>query len=175
MLNVLERIYRVTRLKVVKSTIHYWPDPIYGVTRVIDKAKKEAKVSWLYSSKFYYLVCFWTSKELYPMHVSQIWSIISKILFKICNTVDFVWTHYSKMSLVMRNIQGVSFEILQFQMAVAQKLCIFDLMLVKPKCVWEAVVFFNVSWIFHQIEIYRWKMTKTFTKLRGLMDRTLDW
>ena len=28
-------------------------------------------------------------------------------------------------------------------MAVPLKLCIFDLTLVKPKCVWEAVVFFN--------------------------------
>ena len=34
-----------------------------------------------------------------------------------------------------KNIQGVSFEILQFQMVVAQKLYIFDPMLVKPKCV----------------------------------------
>ena len=34
-----------------------------------------------------------------------------------------------------KKVQGVSFEILQFQMAVVQKLCIFDPMLVKPKCV----------------------------------------
>ena len=33
------------------------------------------------------------------------------------------------------NIQGVSFEILLFQMAVAQKRCIFDPMLAKPKWV----------------------------------------
>ena len=40
------------------------------------------------------------------------------------------------------NIHGVSFEISRFQIAVAQKQCIFDPMLVKIKCVWEAVVFF---------------------------------
>ena len=42
-------------------------------------------------------------------------------------------------------LQGVSFEILLFQMAVIQKLCIFDPMLLKPKCVWEAVVLFIIS------------------------------
>ena len=43
----------------------------------------------------------------------------------------------------MRNIQGVSFEILQFQMAVAQKLCIFDPMLKKPKRVFSGGSFFT--------------------------------
>ena len=38
-------------------------------------------------------------------------------------------------------LQGVSFEILGFQMAVVLKLCIIDPMLVKPKIVWETVAF----------------------------------
>ena len=46
-------------------------------------------------------------------------------------------SHKSNEGIVLKDaqIQGVSFEILQFQMAVAQKWCIFDPMLVKPKCV----------------------------------------
>ena len=41
-------------------------------------------------------------------------------------------------------VQGVSLEILVFQMVVVQKLCIFDPMLVKPKCVWELAVYFKI-------------------------------
>ena len=49
--------------------------------------------------------------------------------------------YHWKGSKVTWPLQGVSFEILLFQMAVAQKWYIFDPMLVKPKLVWEAVVF----------------------------------
>ena len=36
---------------------------------------------------------------------------------------------------ILLSLQGVSFEILRFQMAVVPKLCISDPKLVKPKCV----------------------------------------
>ena len=40
-----------------------------------------------------------------------------------------------------RQIQGVPFTIYPKEMAVALKWCIFDPMLVKPKCVWEVADF----------------------------------
>ena len=43
------------------------------------------------------------------------------------------------------HVQGVSFEILEFQKAVALKWCIFDPGLVKPKCVWEVEVYLKNS------------------------------
>ena len=53
------------------------------------------------------------------------------------------------------SIQFVPIENYEKWMALALKQCIFDPMLVKPKCVWEAVVFFNFqkfvyifSWLF---------------------------
>ena len=54
------------------------------------------------------------------------------------NSYQILWNHGD---VRWCKIQGVSFEILGFQMAVAQKWWIFDPMLVKPKCVWEGVVY----------------------------------
>ena len=47
-------------------------------------------------------------------------------------------------------LQGVPFEKSQKEMAVALKRYIFDPMLVKPKLVWEAVVFCAKNWIFEK-------------------------
>ena len=45
----------------------------------------------------------------------------------------------------LRIVQDFPFENCQKEMAVALKKCLFDPILVKPKCVWEAVVFSQFS------------------------------
>ena len=51
-----------------------------------------------------------------------------------------VWI-FRELEFIIEDVQGVPFEKSQKEMAVELKRCIFDRVLVKPKCVWEAVVF----------------------------------
>ena len=60
-----------------------------------------------------------------------------------CSTKTMhIWPYVGKAKMCLRESLIEYRHILQFQIAVAQKRCIFDPMLKKPKCVWEAVVFF---------------------------------
>ena len=71
-------------------------------------------------------------------------------------------------------IQGVSFEIFWFQMTVALNWWGSDPKLVKPKCVWGAVVFSKYQMVFHPCKIYRTKMASICINLHGLMDKAVD-
>ena len=64
----------------------------------------------------------------------------------------------------MSLIQGVQFEKSQKEIAKALKQCIFNLLLVKPKCVWEVVrSFFQFSKIclHFQLIVYKFKKKPT--------------
>ena len=43
----------------------------------------------------------------------------------------------------MINVQGDPNQNLRFLLAITQKICVSDPMLVKPKCVWEAYIYFK--------------------------------
>ena len=73
-----------------------------------------------------------------------------EIEFPHCDVVPRVltekdWLRFCLAKSVMPSrvhIQGVLFEIFRFQIDVALKQSTFDPMLVKPKCIWGAVVLF---------------------------------
>ena len=58
-------------------------------------------------------------------------------------------------------------------MTVALSVCISDPMLVKQKCVWEAVVFYEFQLIFYTCKSLMPKITKSIIKHHGLMDKAL--
>ena len=71
-------------------------------------------------------------------------------------------------------LQGDPNQNFRFQMTVALSVCISDPMLVKPKCVWEAVVFYEFQLIFYTCKILMPKMTAFYIKHHGVMDKALD-
>ena len=70
-------------------------------------------------------------------------------------------------------IQGDPNQNFRFQMTVALSVCISDPMLVKQKCVWEVVVFYEFQLIFYTCKSLMPKMTTFFIKHHGLMDKAL--
>ena len=75
--------------------------------------------------------------------------------------------------LASSQIQGDPNQNFRFQMGVALSVWISDPMLVKQKCVWEAVVFYEFQLIFYNCKSLMPKMTKFFIKHHGLMDKAL--
>ena len=77
--------------------------------------------------------------------------------------------------LARSHIQGDPNQDFRFQMTIPLSVCISDPMLVKPKCVWEAVVFYEFQLIFYTCKLLMPKMPKFFIKRRGLMVKAVDW
>jgi len=133
-------------------------------------------ISWTSWGKFNFLVFALPSIQQKVNHVCmKWWQRSNRNLSKGGKTSSLrqMKAIQSKIGMSTK-VQGVSFEILQFQMARAQKWWIFDLMLVKPKCVWEAVVFYECQLIFNTCKSLMPKMTEFFNKHHGLMDKTVD-
>ena len=65
-------------------------------------------------------------------------------------------------------IQGDPNQNFRFQMTVALSVCISDPMLVKPKCVWEAVVFYEFQLIVYTCKLLMPKMTAVYIKPAGI-------
>ena len=71
-------------------------------------------------------------------------SITGNLMFKIFFRHLYITSNHMSRPYVSEYkgyLQGVPFEKWIFQMTVALKRCIFDPMLVKPKCVWKVAVF----------------------------------
>ena len=58
------------------------------------------------------------------------------------------------------HVQGDPNQYPLFQMAAPLKLCISDPMLIKPKCVWEAVVFFNFRKFVYIFQLFVYNFLK---------------
>ena len=80
---------------------------------------------------FSYKTCSSTTWNMVP-HYQTVWTKVGHI-YSVLPTTNMC----NKNHMIL---QGISFEILQYQIAVTQKQFIFEPVLVKPKCVWEAGV-----------------------------------
>ena len=74
----------------------------------------------------------------------------------------------------IEGIQGDTNQNCPFLRPITQKLSTSDPMLVKPKCVWEAVVFYEFQLIFHTCKLLMPKMPEFYIKHHGVMDKALD-
>ena len=71
--------------------------------------------------------------------------------------VDFFW---ERMNVFESIIQGDPNQNFPFQMAITLKLSSSDPMLVKPKCVWEAAVFFSILKFFFIFQLFVYNFSK---------------
>ena len=61
------------------------------------------------------------------------------------------------------------FKNFRFQMSVPLKLCILDPLLVKPKCVWEAVVFFNFRKFVYIFQLFVYNFSNKLPPLKHIL------
>ena len=126
-------------------------------------------------------LCFFSNSII---NVGQVFDCLAIILntpntlvYQKCQFYLCVWGHFfqqNKRTLFRYVLQGDPNQNPLFQMTLSLNWSMSDTMLVKPKWVWEAVVFSEFQLIFYTCKLLMLKMTEYYIKHHGVMDKALD-
>ena len=130
---------------------------------------------------FWLMICSSGKKELFEANLvwlcltyilltnQHFWPISADVLSIEVQREQLGRSKWCNSKLGQTNLQGDPNQNSTFLTAITQKLSISDPKLVKPKCVWEAVVFFNFPKFVYIFQLFAYNFSKKLPFLKHIL------